>query len=144
MPPVLDSDSSPPAAPTEAKFGPQPAPDDPRIFKGSPAEFFKRAADDVVVLLQDEGAARRELGEAVLDELTADRQLHALELRAERDGYASLRLWPAQYPDFALEVRHDAAEGTSYWQTGSALQLVSRGRALGLLRLFAGTLEGAA
>ena len=98
-------------------------------------------ADDVLVILQDEGAARRELGEAVLDELTADRLLQALELRAERDGFASLHLWPAQYPEFALEVRHDPAEGTSYWQTGTVFQLVSRGRALGLLRLFAGTLE---
>ena len=100
--------------------------------------------DDVVVILEEQGAARRELGEAVLDELTSERRLQTLEVRAEREGFARLRLWPAQYTDFALEVRHDAAEGTSYWQTGSAFQLVTRGRALGLLRLFAGTLEAAA
>ena len=102
-------------------------------------------SDDVLVILEEQGAARRELGDAVLDELTAEHRLQALEIRAERDGYASMRLWPAQYPDFRLEVRHGDGEPTSYWQTGSAFQLVSRGRALGLLRLFAATLgEGGA
>jgi len=97
--------------------------------------------DDVVVILEEQGAARRELGEAVLDELTAERQLLALQLRAERDGFASVRLWPAQYPDFALEVRHIAGDAFGYQQTGDATHRVSRGRALGLLRLFSGTLE---
>jgi len=99
------------------------------------------AKDDVLVMLQDEGAARRELDEAVLDELTADRQLHALELRAERDGFASVRLWPARFPDFALEVRHDGRGGFTYGRTGDAPHAVTRMFALGLLRTFAGTLE---
>ena len=99
--------------------------------------------DDVLVILQEQGEERRELGEAVLDELTAERQLHALELRAERDGFASVRLWPARFPDFALEVRHygSAKTATTYQQTGSGTQAITRGRALGLLRLFATTLE---
>lgn len=118
MTPILDGESTPPAAPAE---------------------------DEVLVTLADMGAARRDLGEAVLEELTADRRLLALESRAERDGYASVSLWPARFPNFALEVRHGDGEPTSYWQTGSAFQLISRGRALGLLRLFAATLrEGGA
>ena len=32
------------AANTPAKFGPQPAPDDPRIWKGTVREFFDHAA----------------------------------------------------------------------------------------------------
>ena len=95
----------------------------------------------MLVILRHEGAARRELGEAVLGELTAERHLDALELRAEREGYASVRLWPAEFPDFALEVRHEDGVGKSYRQTGSAAHSVSRGRALGLLRLFQATLE---
>ena len=108
--------------------------------------------DDVVVILEEQGAARRELGEAVLDELTSERRLQALEVRAEREGFARLRLWPAQYPDFALEVEHgwrldehaSIKDAFIYRQTGSAKRDISRGRALDLLRLFAGTLEAAA
>ena len=126
MAPTLDRDSTAPAAPAKA------------------------SADEVLVLLEEAGENRRELGEAVLDELTAERQLHALELRAERDGFASLRLWPARFPDFALEVEHgwllepkdtSIQDGFVYRQTGSARWNISRGRALGLLRLFATVLE---
>jgi len=111
------------------------------ILDGNPTPPAPPAEGDVLVLLRTEGAARRELGEAVLDELTADRRLQALELRAERDGFASVLLWPSQYPDYALEVRHEDGAGKTYRQTGSAPHGVSRGRALGLLRLFEGTLE---
>ena len=47
----------------------------------------------------------------------------------------------ARFPDFALEVRHQDGAGKSYRQTGSAKRDITRGRALGLLRLFATVLE---
>jgi len=99
-------------------------------------------SEDVLVILQDEGAARREMGEEIrVSFIEPERQLHALELRAERDGFASIALWPARFPDFALEVYHIDGAGTSYRQTGSATRTVKRMRALGLLRTFAATLE---
>jgi len=113
----------------------------PTLDRDSTPRMAAAEAPDVLVILGEQGAARRELGEAVLDELTAERLLTALELRAERDGFASLRLWPARYPDYALEV-HQLVSRKAYWQTGQRRSGgVSRGRALGLLRLFAGTLE---
>ena len=120
MTPDLSSNPTPPATPGEAKFGPQSAPDDPRIFKGPPSEFFGSAAnalkdsDEVLVILEEQGAARRELGEALrrerdpldaklLGERTAEAQLRDLEAAAQNHPYVSqvqeavrVSWWPEQ------------------------------------------------
>ena len=82
----------------------------------------------------------------MLDADAAERLMQSLERAAQRDGLARVWLWPAQYPDYALEVRQDSARnegpgGFAYRQTGSRPQGLSRGRASGLLRLFESALE---
>ena len=123
------------------------------------------AEDDVLVVLEELGEQRREMGREALADMPrhdpeadyilataiqAETSLHGLELRAERDGHASVRLWPERFADFRLEVKHgwmmDAGDASiqdafEYRQTGSAPQAVSRVHAVGLLRLFASTME---
>ena len=82
----------------------------------------------------------------MLDLDTAERRLQELERCAQRDGLAKVRLWPAHFPDYALEVRQDSARnegpgGFAYRQTGSSPRGLSRGEASGRLRLFESTLE---
>ena len=105
-------------------------------------EALLTGADEARRETEDEARpAWRELTEVISDGCLRDeRRLLALEARAERDGFASVKLWPARFPDFALEITKGSG-GMIYGQTGSAPQTITRVYALGLLRFFPDALK---